>query len=94
MTRWLGDDLTPQPGPRLEFYTVMTVSPGSLTIGLPGGGGGGSNDPATLDRYKKDQMKYERVGYLASYVAPAVGDLVAVLVTDKMGMLVIGKVAG
>jgi hypothetical protein len=94
MTRWLGDDLVAQPGPRLEFYKVMEVSARVLTIGLPNDGGGTTNWAPEMDRYKKGELRYTGVRYLASYAAPVVGDLVAVLVTDRMGMLVLGKVAG
>jgi hypothetical protein len=88
---WI-DNLPPR-GSRLEYYKVMALTGATLTIGYQSDGTGGSNLPSAVADYQAGQLKFERVPFMTSYAAPAVGDTVAVLVSPRMGMFVLGKVA-
>lgn len=88
---WM-DTVAPR-GSRLEYYKVMALTGATLTIGFPNDGTGGSNLASAMAEYQAGGLKIERVPYMSSYTAPAVGDTVAVLVSPRMGMFILGKVA-
>jgi hypothetical protein len=93
MTEAMWTDIAPKRGSRLEYYKVMALTGATLTIGYPNDGTGGSNLASAMAEYRAGALKFERVPYMSSYTAPAVGDTVAVRVSSRMGMFILGKVA-